>query len=101
MPAGDIETYFEQGEWKNWDQEADADVGDPHSTREEAVAEGRELARQRNVEHVVRDQDATIVDREDHGEDHGDDEESQDELRAREREAFEARHGAPDPTVDQ
>lgn len=99
MP-GDIETYFEHGEWKNWDQDAEVDVGDPHATREEAVAEGRELARQRSVEHVVRDQDATIVGREDHGADSAEDEISPEELREREREVFEARHGAPDPVAD-
>lgn len=94
--AGDIETYFENGEWRNFDQDARADVGETHPDMETAVAAGRELARERNVEHVVRDQDATIVERDEYG----DDKASTDALRERQAEGFESRHGSPDPVAD-
>jgi Uncharacterized protein conserved in bacteria (DUF2188) len=93
---GDIETYFENGEWRNWDQDAQVDVGEPHPNRDEAVAEGQELARGRNVEHVVRDQDATIVARDEYG----DDEHPTDALREQQRAGFESRYGTPEPVAE-
>jgi hypothetical protein len=97
MTIGDIETYFEDGQWKNWDQASAAEVGAAHETREDAVREGRELARERNVEHIVRDQDATIVEREDHGDQ---DAPSPEELREIKEEGFESRFGTPDPVAE-
>ena len=94
MPAGDIETYFENGEWKNWVQGGE-DLGGPHASKDDAVAEGREAARERNVEHIVRDEDAAVVDRADYASD--DDEPSQEELREQAREGFVSRHGATSP----
>ena len=59
--SGEVETYYENGAWRNWvDGE---EVGRAHSTRAEAVAEGRELAADRDTEHVVRDEQATVVER--------------------------------------
>jgi hypothetical protein len=60
---GDVETYYEDGSWKNW---SDGDlVGEPHQHRRAAVAEGREAASNRGVQHIVRDEDATVVERTD------------------------------------
>ena len=64
--AGDIETYFENDAWWNWVQYGEQ-LGGPHPTQEAAVAEGREAARERNVEHVIRNEKATIVERDEHG----------------------------------
>ena len=60
--AGDIETYFENDAWWNWVQDGDR-VGGPYPSQDEAVAAGREAARERDVEHVIRDRQATIVER--------------------------------------
>src|SRR4051812_45921119 len=87
-----IETYFERGEWKNFDEATRDDVGSVHTSRDDAVAEGRQLARDRNVEHVVRDEDATIVDRDD-----ADEQAPNLEVRRLEEQAFESRHGTADP----
>ena len=89
-----IETYFENGQWKNWDQAGRSEVGSSHTSRDDAVSEGRELAQERNAEHVVRDEDATIVGREEHGDK---DVPSPEELREIKEEGFESRFGAPDP----
>ena len=97
MTAGNIETYFEDGRWKNWDQAARSEVGSSHSTQDDAVSEGRELARERNSEHIVRDQDATIVARTDHGDDGT---RSPEELREIKEEGFESRFGEPEPVEE-
>ncbi|HET6167377.1 MAG TPA: DUF2188 domain-containing protein [Marmoricola sp.] len=97
MSAANIETYFENGQWKNWDQAERSDIGSAHASRDDAVDEGRQLARERNVEHVVRDEDAKIVDREEHGET---DAPSPEDLRELKEEAFESRFGAPEPVEE-
>ena len=63
--SGEVETYYEDGAWRNW-SEGD-EIGRPHESRDEAVAEGREAASERRVEHVVRDEQATVVDRRSYG----------------------------------
>jgi hypothetical protein len=61
--SGEVETYYEDGSWRNW---ADgADLGTVHQHRDEAVAEGRAQAAERGVEHIVRDEQATVVERDD------------------------------------
>jgi hypothetical protein len=61
--TGDVETYDEDGAWRNW---ADgAELGSPHSERDAAIAEGRARAAERGVEHIVRDEQAAVVARED------------------------------------
>ena len=64
--AGDIETYFENDAWWNWVQDGEQ-LGGPHPNQDAAVAEGREAARARDVEHVIRNEQATIVERDDYG----------------------------------
>jgi hypothetical protein len=64
--ASDIETYFENDAWWNWVQGGEQ-LGGPYPSQDEAVAAGREAARERNVEHVIRDEQATIVERDDFG----------------------------------
>jgi hypothetical protein len=66
MTGDDVEVYFQAGEWR---------VGVPtgedpisrHDTQDEAVEAGRAEAQRRGVELVVRDEKATITDREQRG----------------------------------
>ena len=60
MTGAEVETYYEDGEWRNAIVPGE-DVGGPYAGRDEAVAAGREVARERGVEHVVRDEVGTVV----------------------------------------
>ncbi|MFD9701202.1 DUF2188 domain-containing protein [Lentzea sp. NPDC059081] len=56
---GDIETYFEDGRWKNKAEGSD-EVSSTHLTKKDATTNGREMAIMRAVDHIVRDRDGTI-----------------------------------------
>lgn len=62
MPQGDIETLFNDGSWHNAVQGTDQ-VSEPFATQEEAVAEGRAMARDLGVQHIVKNLDGTIAER--------------------------------------
>jgi hypothetical protein len=66
MPNGDIETYFENGIWKN-KVEGSSRAANSASTKAEAQAKGREMAQARRVEHIVRNKDGTIGERNTYG----------------------------------
>ncbi len=66
LPKGDVETYFENGRWKNKVQ-GNSRASHVHETRTAAVSAGREMARKRRVEHIIRTKDGTITERDDHG----------------------------------
>jgi hypothetical protein len=68
MPAGDVETYFEGTEWHSR-IEGEADPFHTSDTKERAVEAGRDEARSRAVEHIVKNQDGTIAHRESYGKD--------------------------------
>jgi len=68
MPEGDVETYHSDGRWKNR-IEGHGDLPADFETREEAVAAGREEARERRTEHIIRKLDGTIGDRHTYGRD--------------------------------
>ena len=53
MAKCDIETYYEDGKWKNRPQGNDRATS-THNTKAEAQAAGRDMARDRRVEHVVK-----------------------------------------------
>lgn len=59
---GDVETYNENGTWKN-KVEGGAQASSTHDTKEEAAAKGREMAVDRGVEHIIRNLDGTIGER--------------------------------------
>lgn len=59
MPKGDIETYYEDGQWKNRAQ-GNQRASNTHDTKAKAQAKGREMAIDRDVEHFVKKQDGTI-----------------------------------------
>ncbi|XVS64350.1 DUF2188 domain-containing protein [Actinosynnema sp. CA-299493] len=59
MAKGDIETYHEDGQWKN-KVEGGERASHTASTKAEAEAEGRRMAMERGVEHVIKKMDGTI-----------------------------------------
>ncbi len=62
MPKGDIETYYEDGQWKNRPQGNDR-ASNTHDTKAEAQAAGRNMAIDREVEHVIKKKDGKIGER--------------------------------------
>lgn len=69
MPKGDVETFHANGSWHNRVEGATGMISGPHSTREEAVAAGRQAADEREVEHIVHNMDGRIGKRDSHGND--------------------------------
>ncbi|GAA5122395.1 hypothetical protein GCM10023339_40720 [Alloalcanivorax gelatiniphagus] len=68
MPTGDIETYHADGKWRNR-VEALEDLPGEYDRKDEAVREGRDEARDRKVEHIIRNLDGTIGERNTYGHD--------------------------------
>lgn len=62
MAKGDIDTYFEDGQWKN-KVEGNSRASNVHSTKADAQAAGRDMAIDRGVEHVIKKMDGTIGDK--------------------------------------
>jgi hypothetical protein len=60
MAQGDIETYYEDGSWKNKREGSDRAFGAGYSTKDEAETAGRETAQSDKVEHVIKNQDGQI-----------------------------------------
>ena len=59
---GDVETYHENGQWKN-KVEGNTQASSTHETKEEATAKGREMAKDAGVEHIIRNLDGKIAER--------------------------------------
>ncbi len=69
MPAGDVETYHSaEGKWRNR-IEAFENLPGEHDRKEDAVREGRDEAKERKVEHIIRNLDGTIGERNSYGHD--------------------------------
>lgn len=68
MVKGDIETYHEDGQWKNRPQGNDR-ASNVHDTKAEAQATGREMAKDRHVEHVIKNMDGRIGEKNSYGND--------------------------------
>jgi Uncharacterized protein conserved in bacteria (DUF2188) len=68
MARGFIHTVYKNDQWINEVEEGSA-FGGPHSTKEEAVAAGRERAMRDKTEHVIHNQDGTFSERNSHGRD--------------------------------
>ena len=62
LPRGDVETYFEDGRWKN-KVRGNSRASNVHETKGLAVRAGREMARKRRVEHIVKKKDGSIGER--------------------------------------
>jgi hypothetical protein len=59
VPKGDVETYYEDGQWKN-KVEGNERASNTAATKADAVSVGRDMAREREVEHVIKNEDGTI-----------------------------------------
>ena len=68
MAKGDIETYHEDGKWKNKVQGSPR-AANSHDTKAEARKKGRQMAKKRKVEHVVKKKDGTIGNKKSYGSD--------------------------------
>jgi uncharacterized protein DUF2188 len=68
MPRGDVETFWEDGQWHN-KVEGEEGNESSHETKAEATEAGRDMALGRKVEHIVKNQDGTISERSSHGND--------------------------------
>lgn len=62
MATGDIETYNEDGVWKNRVQGGQR-ASNTADTKADAQAAGRQMAINRRVEHVIKKRDGTIGER--------------------------------------
>ncbi len=68
MPEGDVETFHVDGKWKNRIEGHQTLPGD-FDAKAPAVEAGREEARDRRVEHIIRKLDGTIGERNSYGHD--------------------------------
>ncbi|MFB8369802.1 DUF2188 domain-containing protein [Pseudarthrobacter sp. NPDC055928] len=69
MAQSDIETYYEDGAWKNKREGTSRAFGAGYATKDEAVAAGREAAQADKVEQVIRNQDGQIGSKNSYGND--------------------------------
>ncbi|MDJ0459306.1 DUF2188 domain-containing protein [Arthrobacter sp. NQ7] len=69
MAQGDIETYWEDGSWKNRREGNDRAFGAGYSKKDDAVDAGRQAAQAGKVEHVIKNQDGTISEKNSYGND--------------------------------
>lgn len=59
MAKGDVETYYEDGVWKNRVQ-GNARASNTGETKAEVQARGRQMAIDRDAEHVIKNRDGRI-----------------------------------------
>ncbi|WP_218681881.1 DUF2188 domain-containing protein [Microbacterium sp. BF1] len=69
MPTGDVETFPQDGAWFNRVTGESGNTGGSHRTKAEAVEAGRELARARKVEHIIKNENGQIAERNSYGND--------------------------------
>lgn len=63
-----VETYHEDGQWKNRVQ-GNQRASNTFDRKAEAQARGRDMARERETEHVIKKMDGTIGERNSYGND--------------------------------
>ncbi|MHA7271196.1 DUF2188 domain-containing protein [Arthrobacter sp. HLT1-20] len=68
MTNKNVETYHEDGQWKNRVQ-GNSRASNTAETKKDAQAEGRRMAQDRKVEHVVKNLDGKISARNSYGND--------------------------------
>ena len=66
--ANSIETYYEGGQWKNRPQ-GNSRASNTHETKAAAQSVGREMAKDRGAEHIIKKMDGTIGERNSYGND--------------------------------
>lgn len=69
MVQGDVETYYEDDQWKNKREGSERAFSAGYSTKEDAVAAGRDATRGDAVEHIIRNQDGVISEKNSYGND--------------------------------
>lgn len=69
MAQGDIEKYYDDGEWTNKREGTGRVFGAGYATKDEAVAAGRDAAKADGMEHVIRNQDGQIGEKNSYGND--------------------------------
>ncbi|WP_336644615.1 DUF2188 domain-containing protein [Microbacterium sp. USHLN186] len=68
MPHGDVDTFHQNGIWRN-KIEGRSTIEGSYDTKSEAVAAGRELARSLKAEHIIRNENGQIAERNSYGND--------------------------------
>ncbi|MDD7961116.1 DUF2188 domain-containing protein [Microbacterium thalli] len=68
MPKGDVETFHQDDAWHNR-IEGERTLDDAYPTKSEAIAAGRELERERQVEHIIKNENGRIAERNSYGND--------------------------------
>lgn len=68
MPAGDVETFHQDGAWHNRVEGEKGTTG-PFSTKAEAVEAGRDEARRAKREHIIKNENGQIAERNSYGND--------------------------------
>lgn len=69
MAQRDIETYYEDGVWKNRREGIGRAFSAGYATKDEAVTEGRDASKRDGVEHVTKNQDGQIGSKNSYGND--------------------------------
>ena len=67
MPAGDIETFRQDDTWHNRIEGQTGATHHAYDSKDEAVDAGRKLAQDAMVEHVVKNLDGTVGERNSYG----------------------------------
>jgi hypothetical protein len=68
MPKGDVETYHQDGAWHSR-IEGESEPFASGGTKVQQVAQGRERARADKVEHIIKDLNGRIAERNTYGHD--------------------------------
>mgnify|MGYP001807404453 CR=1 FL=1 len=68
MPAGDVETFHQDGKWHNRIEGEKSTTG-PYATKAEAVEAGRDQARRVQREHIIKNENGQIAERNSYGND--------------------------------
>ncbi|TQJ36704.1 uncharacterized protein DUF2188 [Arthrobacter sp. SLBN-122] len=69
MAQGEIETFWEDSAWKNRREGTNGAFGAGYSIKDEAIVAGREAVQSVTVEHVIKNQDGTISEKNSYGHD--------------------------------
>ena len=68
MPKGDVKTFHMEDEWHNKVQ-GEVGVVSSHPEKETAVSAGRKAAQDRKVQHIIKNMDGTISEKNNYGHD--------------------------------
>lgn len=69
MAQGDIETYYDDGAWKNKREGTGHAFGAEYGTKDDAISAGRDAAKADKVEHVIKNENGRIGKKNSYGND--------------------------------